>query len=499
MGVPQMSTHEVDRSPVIAFRLTHHGKMAALLLCLSLPGLASAQTNYIFTPIANIAPDTRQLSVNCVGLNNLGTVIVVVAQSTPGALPDLWRSNGLAGETPEVVAQNVSTLCASINDSGQMAYGQGSSGGVAELIRNTNGTETALARSDVFPFFAQTYFPAISANGSVLFHGSGHCSGIPAPPPWGIYVTPSGPTVYECSDSAFDVTSAVSMNDSQVVTFAARSLADGSIGIYRGPGTTPLVADTQVLQSAALAVINNANTVAFAGVVNGEFALYSTSDGLAITRVSDSTLNVQPGNLFSINDSGAVAYEAGHPSGTGDGIYIGTGAALHAVIETGDVLDNSTVLDVRLWPEGLNNSGQVAFFARLADGREGVYRADPVAPGCAANVTANVSFSDGRLQLNRRTGTYSQKLRMTIANEGPAAITGPVSLALDQLSSGVVLLNGDGTTSCASPLGSPYVNLNVGTDTVWSRKERITIELEFTSPSSSISFARRVLAGPGGR
>jgi hypothetical protein len=248
------------------------------------------------------------------------------------------------------------------------------------------------------------------------------------------------------------------------------------------------------------AVINNSNTVAFAGVVNGVFAIYRTSDGVTIDRVSDATVNVQSGNPFAINDAGEVAYEAGNPAGTGAGIYIGTGAALRPVIEPGDALDGSTVVGVRLWPEGFNNPGQVAFHARLADGREGIYRADPPPiSSCAANVTASVSFADGRVQLNRKTGTYTHRIRMTIANDGPAAITGPISFVLDQLSSGAMLVNAHGTTSCGAPMGSPYVNVNVGTDNVWSRKERISLDLEFTSPSPSISFTRRVLAGAGAR
>jgi hypothetical protein len=118
---------------------------------------------------------------------------------------------------------------------------------------------------------------------------------------------------------------------------------------------------------------------------------------------------------------------------------------------------------------------------------------------CAADVTSQLVFSDGRTQLNKRTGTYLLRVRMSVANSGPAAITGPVSFVLDELPLGVVLLNQAGTTGCVSPVGSPYVDVNIGADNVWTGKERLTVDLEFSSPSPSISLTRRILAGSGAR
>ena len=44
---------------------------------------------------------------------------------------------------------------------------------------------------------------------------------------------------------------------------------------------------------------------------------------------------------------------------------------------TGDALFGSTVTDLQFYSTGLNNRGQVAFRAALADGTLGIYRADP--------------------------------------------------------------------------------------------------------------------------
>jgi hypothetical protein len=556
---------------------------AVLFAGICISGPAAAQAPYTFTGIA----DTTGLGVYCAGTNNEGVVIFNFSTSTPGSLgTELWRGDG---QVLTRVAQTVTTICGSINDSGEISYGTAdlATSNVGRLIKNSHGVLTTLASGDTSPSFAQsTYLPAISANGSVLFQS--WCS---FGAPWGINVAPSAPTPYDCADAAFEYTSALSMNDSQVVVFTGRAVADGKIGIYRGPGLVPLVADTQVLSG--LPVINNSNTVAFVGFVNGQYGLYRTSDGVALTRVDQPVAPVQTAPGFSINDSGDVAFEGADQSGAGGIVFIGPGADLRTVIATGMLLDGSTVTSARIWPESLNNKGQLALLVRFADGREGIYRAEPpdtlppvvTAPSpitvsateangargaasaalaafltagtavdnsdsnplrlspqvngvdvdnstlfaigtttvafrfqdtsanigtatstvqvtgstCATDITNGVTFSDGRTQLNKRTGFYTVQVRMTIANGGRSTITGPISLVLDNLPSGVLLRNQQGTTACAGPLGSPYVNVDIGADGVWSRKERISVDLEFTSPTASISFNRRVLAGGGGR
>ncbi len=83
----------------------------------------------------------------------------------------------------------------------------------------------------------------------------------------------------------------------------------------------------------------------------------------------------------------------------------------------------------------------------------------------------------------------------------------PVSFALDSLTAGVTLLNAAGVTSCAAPAGSPYVNVDLGSDSVWSPGERVEGVLQFERESTggpskkpqAITYTRRVLAGAGGR
>ena len=84
----------------------------ALACLLGIPAGLEAQSGYHFTPIG----DTTGFSVYRVGMNNAGTVIVVRIEGLPGVGP-LRRGDG---QTFTLVAQEVSTLCGSINDAGDI-------------------------------------------------------------------------------------------------------------------------------------------------------------------------------------------------------------------------------------------------------------------------------------------------------------------------------------------------------------------------------------------
>jgi hypothetical protein len=121
--------------------------------------------------------------------------------------------------------------------------------------------------------------------------------------------------------------------------------------------------------------INSQGTVAFSGgpdtFTTGIFA--GNGDALAVLIGAGGPLGFfgQP----SINDSGTVAFEA---FARGRGVFTGPDPVADKVIAFGDTLLGSTVSDVRLSPRGLNNSGEIAFYAELADGTQGIFRATPV-------------------------------------------------------------------------------------------------------------------------
>jgi hypothetical protein len=228
------------------------------------------------------------------------------------------------------------------------------------------------------------------------------------------------------------------MNDSQVVAFVAKrpdpsSPQGGRIGIYRG-SLTPLVEDgNAVVNNVGLnrPVINNNGTVAFYGSTNAGTVLLKTDDGVNFTTVGGPLGNglSEFGN-FAINDAGTVAYR--RANSTYAGIFTGPDIVNNKVIATGDTLDTLTVDLVFMWSEGINNGGQIAFWALLKDSsnqivKSGVYRANPSCATPATDISASVAVTiQGPLKLNKKTGRYSQTV--TLKNSDGVA-SGPVASA----------------------------------------------------------------------
>ncbi len=112
---------------------------------------------------------------------------------------------------------------------------------------------------------------------------------------------------------------------------------------------------------------------------------------------------------------------------------------------------------------------------------------------CATNVSGRVSTARGGFRINRTTHRYVQQV--TLTNTSNAAIAGPVSLALDNLTSNATLFNKSGDTSCATPISS-YITVNVGADNVLSAGENSSVVLEFVNPTNSaIDYTTRILTG----
>jgi hypothetical protein len=350
--------------------------------------------------------------------------------------------------------------CPSINDLGEIAYTRSSfpSINVHSLVRNLGGVETIIARSDVAPYLdasTNTYLPSLSLGGSAAHHTNGG-GGIGR----GIYIAPAGTKVYnEAVDPPLGLFITSSMNDSETVVFLGT--ASGVIGVYRG-GLVPLIQSGDVVSGGVIQlglerpVINNSGRVAFAATLTvggvGIYGVYTTDDGDSVTRVGTS-----PVDRMSINDSGAVVYRRTLSGGAGSGIFIGRpGAIDQKIINQGDPLDGSTITDAFIWEESLNNDGQVAFVAMLADGRRGVYRADPQwlgslsftqkIPGCGpingkVKLSAPAPFGGLVVTLENTNPAASVPLTVTVAK---GKTTGTFAITPD-----VVLANATGTITAS--------------------------------------------------
>jgi len=175
------------------------------------------------------------------------------------------------------------------------------------------------------------------------------------------------------------------------VAFEAEFAAGGD-AIFAGAvfpeGTTPLVDTLTILPLTPVPMrpsdffapfINDRRTVAFLAEFPGGLAgVFTRSATLEIALIADTS---GPFSSFgrtsvAINFNGTVAFEA-TLAGGGEGIFTGPNPIADMVIATGDPLFGSTVTDLS-FRRGLNDAGQLSFFAQLADGREVIVRANPI-------------------------------------------------------------------------------------------------------------------------
>jgi hypothetical protein len=118
-------------------------------------------------------------------------------------------------------------------------------------------------------------------------------------------------------------------------------------------------------------------------------------------------------------------------------------------------------------------------------------------PGIAMDESTvnNVVVLKGGFRLNHATNQFVQTV--TITNTSAGNIPGPVSLALDNLSTNATLVGANGSTSCTIPAGSSFFNVQQGP---LASGQSVTATLQFSNPSNQgISYSPRVLAGSGTR
>ncbi len=166
------------------------------------------------------------------------------------------------------------------------------------------------------------------------------------------------------------------LNNQGIVAFR-RGLIGGGSGIFTGNGTTTTtIADTSgIFSNFGPASINDAGTVAFNADLDAGGEGIFTGNGTTTTTIADTSGIFSNFGAASINDAGIVAFLAGLDAG-GTGIFTSSNSLTNKVIGTGDTLFGSTVTSLGFFREGLNNPGQLAFFASLANGTTGIFRAD---------------------------------------------------------------------------------------------------------------------------
>jgi len=116
------------------------------------------------------------------------------------------------------------------------------------------------------------------------------------------------------------------------------------------------------------------------------------------------------------------------------------------------------------------------------------------APQCGSDVSSQVQVTRSGFGYNFATQRFVQTVTMKNVSGGPVA--SPISLVLDHLSSNATLYGATGTTACATPAGSPFINWLASL----APGASAAIVLQFTNPTKAgITYGTRVLAGSGGR
>jgi hypothetical protein len=208
--------------------------------------------------------------------------------------------------------------------------------------------------------------PAIDDNGTVAF-AVGHSGG------WqgaGVFTGSGGPLTTVISDASFPGAFNLAMNRSGVVAYQWPIGGQPPLFLYDNGVTTPVATGGAVIFD--FVDVNDS-----AIVVVSESHAIRTGDSGGLTSFVDTTGPFAEFEAVSISNMGSIAY-LGIRADSIRGIYTGPDSSLDKVIEVGDALDGSTVSDLNYGRDGLNDLGQVAFWARLADGRQGVYIATAV-------------------------------------------------------------------------------------------------------------------------
>jgi len=113
---------------------------------------------------------------------------------------------------------------------------------------------------------------------------------------------------------------------------------------------------------------------------------------------------------------------------------------------------------------------------------------------CAGVAGSSITVSQGKLTYDSASHTFSRAI--SIRNVGSNTIQGPFSIAFDGLRPTIRIPGNSGTTLCAAPLLTPFVNLPSNSNRL-EPGGSLAGTVAFRSNTTSINYTIRVLAGAG--
>lgn len=345
---------------------------------LSCPSVSQAQP-FTYTRLAIIGQnDSSQPAIN-----NLGDVTF---RGSIGGLDSIYLSDGISVTNIIPALSGITPLTNSpgINNDGRVAFYGRTTTGVSVLT----GTGGALSTIDSGTLVGANAFNpsnplSITSSNRVVYAkdaGDASTSQILLGNGGNPSLIGSGGTFLNPANFRMP-----SVNTSGQVAYTRFTLLGSvySVNLYNAGTTTQLINNSSTYSSFGDPVINDSGRVAMTAAfnINDVRILAGSSPGSLATLIDTST-SAYSGISFGAvaqNNLSQIAFLSGIDSSSTRGIYIGANPVTDKVIQTGDALDGSTVLALGFSPFGLNDSGEIAFYARLSNGQSGIYVANSTA------------------------------------------------------------------------------------------------------------------------
>lgn len=270
---------------------------------------------------------------------------------------------------------------------------------------------------------------SLNAEGTVLFVG------IDSRASPGLYTGKGGSILTSPGlPSPGDGTNNGSINNAGAIAMVAYSFGGGPYNVVStASGTVEIVARGDAVgfttgSTAVQPLINNRGSVVFQDNPNAPTPtsspfsrIFLARDGGVQLLASGDPNGSSPTNPYSfvdraaLNDRDEIAF-VGILKAGGTQLVTGSGPLFTKVLGTGDPLDGSTVSNI-FRSVGLNTAGQLSFEATLADGRTGIYRADPFTePLPVAPDTTLSRPGDRAFEFVRGTGDFRTRPTVVITH-----------------------------------------------------------------------------------
>ena len=208
----------------------------------------------------------------------------------------------------------------------------------------------------------------------------------------GVYAAAADGSIITISGQSFDPRSP-RVSESGMVAFAGVDDV-GTPGVYavRGGGVRLTIQGQNFAGGVAGLDVNGNDEMVFGGVDEfGKGGLFRADGGGLTGTIPEWPHGAASISTVGVNDAGLIAVglaPSAARSALLDSIELTDldGSFHSTLISVGDALGGSTVASLSFGPDGLNNGGQLAFFASLADGSSGLFIATVPAPGVAGAV-----------------------------------------------------------------------------------------------------------------